>query len=270
MRAFPRRPQRRARVAAGARCVRAVVGQRGLFDGPAGGLRRGLPIVATDVGGNGEIVRDDMTGRLVPAADPPAWPTACSACCTQSAARRALGSAARAWVEQHGSLEAMATRYAQLYLATGGGHEILVLTNLFPTPWDPRVARSIASSSSGWDERTTWMSSPPSISANAWRWRNGRSERAGRQRDHFVFVLSAGIGRFAQCVLLAVAADVAARPPAARRALRRAAGQLGVSRCGRRVPGWRAGSAFPMWSRCTAAISTCRPTRCAARRSVRR
>jgi glycosyltransferase involved in cell wall biosynthesis len=74
-----------------------------------------LPIVATAVGGNGEIVRDEVTGRLAPAGNPAALAEAMLALLRSPKHAMALGQAARAWVEQHGSLEAMAMRYAQLY-----------------------------------------------------------------------------------------------------------------------------------------------------------
>lgn len=77
----------------------------------------GLPIVATDVGGNGEIIRDGDNGRLVPAEDSDALATAMLALLREPAHALAQGNAARAWVESHGSLETMAARYTQLYLA---------------------------------------------------------------------------------------------------------------------------------------------------------
>lgn len=74
-----------------------------------------LPIVATDVGGNGEIVRDGFTGSLVPASDPPALAGALMALLREPAQAQTLGRAARAWVESHGSLESMAASYAEIY-----------------------------------------------------------------------------------------------------------------------------------------------------------
>ena len=74
-----------------------------------------LPIVATHVGGNGEIVRDGITGRLAPAGNPAALAEAMLALLGNWQHAMALGQAARAWVEKYGSLEAMAMRYAQLY-----------------------------------------------------------------------------------------------------------------------------------------------------------
>lgn len=74
-----------------------------------------LPIVATDVGGNGEIVRDGITGRLVPAHEPEALAMAMLALLREPQQATTLGHAARSWIEQHGSLEAMAARYMGLY-----------------------------------------------------------------------------------------------------------------------------------------------------------
>ncbi|MDF3983200.1 glycosyltransferase [Luteibacter sp. PPL554] len=75
----------------------------------------GLPIVATDVGGNAEIVRDRRTGRIVPAADPTSLAEAMREMLHATQQASGLGQAARAWVETHGSLERMAARYGQLY-----------------------------------------------------------------------------------------------------------------------------------------------------------
>ena len=74
-----------------------------------------LPIVATDVGGNGEIVRDGCTGRLVPVRDPAAMADALVALLREPGKAEALGRGARNWVENHGSLESMAASYAQIY-----------------------------------------------------------------------------------------------------------------------------------------------------------
>lgn len=78
----------------------------------------GLPIVATDVGGNGEIIRDGVNGRLVPPEDSVSLATAMLALLREPDHAMAQGNAARAWVENHGSVETMAARYSQLYLAS--------------------------------------------------------------------------------------------------------------------------------------------------------
>ncbi|MGY3038765.1 glycosyltransferase involved in cell wall biosynthesis [Rhodanobacter sp. TND4EL1] len=79
-----------------------------------------LPIVATDVGGNGEIVRDGDTGRLVPARDPDALAHAMLDLLQDPARAAMLAQAARSWVERSGTLDVMVTRYAQLYQGATG------------------------------------------------------------------------------------------------------------------------------------------------------
>ncbi|AKT36021.1 glycosyltransferase [Chondromyces crocatus] len=74
----------------------------------------GLPIVATRVGGNPEIVRDQQTGLLVPAADPAALTAALDAIATHTD-RAALGHRGRAWVAERFSAERMASAYTSLY-----------------------------------------------------------------------------------------------------------------------------------------------------------
>lgn len=75
----------------------------------------GLAVVATDVGGNGEIVRDRTTGRLVPSDDAEALQVALDALLRDPAERMRLGEAARAWVQAHGSVDAMRHNYDLVY-----------------------------------------------------------------------------------------------------------------------------------------------------------
>lgn len=74
-----------------------------------------LPIIATDVGGNREIVHDGLTGRIVPASDPQAMAAALGELLREPQRAAELGHAARASVESSGSVEAMAARYMSLY-----------------------------------------------------------------------------------------------------------------------------------------------------------
>lgn len=74
-----------------------------------------LPIVATDVGGNGEIVHPGRTGWLVPVHAPSALADAMGEALLQVDVARRYGAAARCWALAEGSLETMAARYAALY-----------------------------------------------------------------------------------------------------------------------------------------------------------
>jgi glycosyltransferase involved in cell wall biosynthesis len=73
------------------------------------------PLVATAVGGNLDAVRDGVSGRLVPAHDPPALAAAVLALLEDPSAARALGREARRSVERDFSLERMVASYEALY-----------------------------------------------------------------------------------------------------------------------------------------------------------
>lgn len=75
----------------------------------------GLPIAATAVGGNAEIVRDGINGRVVPASDAPAFATAMAEILADPPRTEAMGDAGRTWALKHGSLESMARRYQGVY-----------------------------------------------------------------------------------------------------------------------------------------------------------
>lgn len=74
-----------------------------------------LAIVATDVGGNREIVQHGVTGSIVPAHDVEALAQAILGLLRNPEHAARLGAAARTMMEAGGSLEAMALRYAALY-----------------------------------------------------------------------------------------------------------------------------------------------------------
>lgn len=74
-----------------------------------------LPIVATRVGGNAEIVRDGVNGTLVAAGEPAALAAAMSEILGDEERARAMGQAGRDWVLQHGSFRTMAARYSDIY-----------------------------------------------------------------------------------------------------------------------------------------------------------
>ena len=75
----------------------------------------GLPIVATDVGGNREIVVDGRNGLLVPAARDDALAEAISALLRDPARTAEMGRAGRDWALREASVETMAGRYDALY-----------------------------------------------------------------------------------------------------------------------------------------------------------
>jgi len=74
-----------------------------------------LPIVATDVGGNGELVEHGRTGFLVPRGDPAALAEAIRRYIDDPALRRAHGSAARERCETLFSIDVMVRTYLDFY-----------------------------------------------------------------------------------------------------------------------------------------------------------
>ncbi len=76
-----------------------------------------LPVVATRVGGNAELVEDEITGRMVPAADPVALMQAIMSYFENPALARQHGRAGRNRVEKSFSLDRMVDSYHELYLA---------------------------------------------------------------------------------------------------------------------------------------------------------
>ena len=76
-----------------------------------------LPLVATDVGGNGEIIEDGVSGFLAPSGDAAALASALERLCREPGLRVGMGQAARAKVEQDYSMERMIDQYESLYRA---------------------------------------------------------------------------------------------------------------------------------------------------------
>ena len=75
----------------------------------------GLPVVATRVGGNAELVLEGRTGVLVERDDPAAMAAALAGYVHDSELRRDHGAAARQRIEAHFSLDGMVARYTDLY-----------------------------------------------------------------------------------------------------------------------------------------------------------
>jgi sugar transferase (PEP-CTERM/EpsH1 system associated) len=78
-------------------------------------MATGLPVLATDVGGNAELVVAGTTGDIVPAGDVEALATGLIRMAADPARSAAMGRAGRARVEQNFSLPAMVGAYQDLY-----------------------------------------------------------------------------------------------------------------------------------------------------------
>lgn len=91
-------------------------------------MATGLPVIATQVGGNAELVRDGTSGLLVPSDDAEAMAQALIRIADNPASARAMGQAGRQAAEQRFSLQAMVTAYQAVYdqqLAKHGVHREL-------------------------------------------------------------------------------------------------------------------------------------------------
>lgn len=78
-------------------------------------MATGLPVVATDVGGNAELVDEGRSGVLVPSADPDSLAAALERYVDDRAMRRRHGNVGRSRAESLFSLEHMVQRYVQVY-----------------------------------------------------------------------------------------------------------------------------------------------------------
>jgi sugar transferase (PEP-CTERM/EpsH1 system associated) len=78
-------------------------------------MASGLPVVATRVGGNAELVDEGRTGALVPAADVEAMAAALAAMAADPSRAAAQGRAGRLEVERRFSMQAMVAAYQGLY-----------------------------------------------------------------------------------------------------------------------------------------------------------
>jgi len=90
-------------------------------------MASGLPVVATDVGGNGELIDAPQTGVLVSAGDDEALARALLAYASDRQRAQSAGVAGRARAERLYGLDSMVARYAALYerlLAVGSGKAI--------------------------------------------------------------------------------------------------------------------------------------------------
>jgi glycosyltransferase involved in cell wall biosynthesis len=84
-------------------------------------MAAGLPVVATDVGGNREAVIDGETGILVPPRSPNALAQAIVDLANDAEARTRFGAAGRRRVSQEFSLDSCVEHYDQLFSAVSCG-----------------------------------------------------------------------------------------------------------------------------------------------------
>lgn len=75
----------------------------------------GLPVIATRVGGNTDLVNHEQTGLLAPPENPPALAQAIARLSGDDTLRRRLGAAARAHVLRYHNLRRTAEQYGQQY-----------------------------------------------------------------------------------------------------------------------------------------------------------
>ena len=78
-------------------------------------MATGLPVIATRVGGNPELVHENASGMLVPAADPEAMAQALLLYAGDAGLRQAHGRAARAIIDRQFSMQAMVQGYLSVY-----------------------------------------------------------------------------------------------------------------------------------------------------------
>ena len=75
----------------------------------------GLPVIATDVGGNSQLVVDGVTGLLVPYADLPALADAIRRLVNDPALAVAMGARGRQRVAEKFSIDRTSRFYSQVY-----------------------------------------------------------------------------------------------------------------------------------------------------------
>ena len=78
-------------------------------------MAAGVPAIATDVGGVGDVVRDGETGLLVPPGNPEALSRAVLRLAGDPALAAALAGRASRHVREHFSADTMLAAYARLY-----------------------------------------------------------------------------------------------------------------------------------------------------------
>ena len=96
--------------------------QEGFANAILEGMAAGLPMVATDVGGNAEAVVHGQTGLIVAPHDPAALGAAILELASNALAREQMGSAARRRVEERFSMDQCVSHYDDFYHAVTRTH----------------------------------------------------------------------------------------------------------------------------------------------------
>ncbi len=95
--------------------VNAAIEGEGLSGAMRESLMLGIPVVASDVSGNREIVQNGKTGILVPARDAEALAEGILKALNESAASKAMAESGRAWVLENATTEKMTSDCLKLY-----------------------------------------------------------------------------------------------------------------------------------------------------------
>jgi glycosyltransferase involved in cell wall biosynthesis len=87
-------------------------------------MASGLPVIATRVGGNAELIESGTTGRLVPAADPEALARAMLDYYFDRETARRHAEAARRVAQANFALDGMVQRYSEVYEQLLASHPV--------------------------------------------------------------------------------------------------------------------------------------------------
>jgi len=98
--------------------------QEGFSNAILEAMAAGLPMVVTDVGGNGEAVLDGETGYVVPARNAGALGEAIVKLASEPSLREKQGKKARARAEAHFSIQTCVSKYDRLYSALLAGEAV--------------------------------------------------------------------------------------------------------------------------------------------------
>jgi glycosyltransferase involved in cell wall biosynthesis len=107
--------------------VQASAREEGTSNSILEAMAAGRPVVATDVGGNREVVRHGVTGLIVPPHDPDALASALSEMLADPERCRRMGAAGAALMRERYSRQAMVDATVAVYqtfLGRGSGHRV--------------------------------------------------------------------------------------------------------------------------------------------------